>query len=71
MARPKPVEPTVSVALRLPLSIALRADQYAAQLARETPGLQVTRSDAMRIILAKHLPLMPDEPEPPVSSKPS
>lgn len=64
MARPKPPEPTVSVGLRLPLSIVQRVDHYAAQLARKTPGLKVTRADAMRILLAKHLPLLPDEPEP-------
>jgi hypothetical protein len=71
MSRPKPVEPTVSVGLRLPLSVVQRADRYAAQLARETPGLQVTRTDVMRIILAKHLPLMPDDPAPEPSDKPN
>src|SRR5689334_19582948 len=56
MPRPKPDEPTQQVALRLPLSIIERADAYAAQLAAEHPGLQITRTDAMRMILAKHLP---------------
>jgi hypothetical protein len=64
MPRPKPVEPTHQVALRLPLSIIQRADEYAAELAAEHPGLQITRTDAMRMVLAKHLPPLAAKPSP-------
>lgn len=61
MPRPKPEEPTQQVGLRVPESLIRRADLFAAQLSRETPGLQITRTDAIRIILTRHLPQLPDE----------
>jgi hypothetical protein len=59
------LEDTQQVALRLPTELVRRADAYAAALAAEHPGMNYTRTDALRIILAKHLPpLPPDAVEP-------
>lgn len=54
----------------MPVSLIERADFYASELAKEHPGLQITRTDAMRMILAKHLPLVPSASES-KSTKPS
>jgi hypothetical protein len=55
------LEDTQQVALRLPTEMIRRADAYAAALAKEHPGMIYTRTDALRIILAKHLPPVPPE----------
>jgi hypothetical protein len=54
--------------LRLPTELIRRADAYAEALAAEHPGMMYTRTDAIRIILAKHLPPLP--PEAKEASKP-
>ena len=43
-------EPTTQVAIRLPASMLAALDAYAAEHAQ--PGLTLTRSDAVRMILA-------------------
>jgi len=43
--RPKPLEKTLQVGLRVPLSVIARIDRYADRLRRET-RLRVTRTDA-------------------------
>jgi hypothetical protein len=48
-----------------------RADAYAAILTAEHPGMQYTRTDAARIILAKHLPPLPPEADEPAKSSPA
>jgi hypothetical protein len=55
VARTK-IEDTISVGLRLPVDLVRRADAFAARLMRENPGMRYTRTDAIRIILARHLP---------------
>ena len=48
-----------------PLERCGRADAYASALSAEHPGMHYTRTDALRIILAKPLPpLSPDAGEP-------
>jgi len=68
------MEDTQQVGLRLPTELIRRADAYAEALAAEHPGMMYTRTDAIRIILAKHLPPLPleaDEPaQPDPASKP-
>ena len=48
-------EPTQQTAFRLPLSLLERVDAYAARLARETPGLNPARADAVRSLLTQAL----------------
>jgi hypothetical protein len=67
------MEDTQQVALRLPTEAIRRADAYAASLSAEHPGMIFTRTDAMRIILVKHLPPFSasSEPEPEPASTPA
>jgi hypothetical protein len=58
------MEDTQQVALRLPTEAIRRADAFAASLSTEHPGMIFTRTDAMRIILVKHLPPLPASAEP-------
>lgn len=80
MVGKKKLEDTQQVGLRLPLDIITRADAYAAQLSAEHPGMSYTRTDAIRIILATHLPPLPALPtakptdtskSPPVNASPT
>jgi hypothetical protein len=48
-------EPTTQVAFRLPESLLGRLDRHAARLARLHPGLEFTRVDALRTLLATAL----------------
>lgn len=61
----------VQVGIRLPLDLVRRADAYAAALGVEHPGLSFTRTDAIRLILAKHLPLLPPEVDEPAKPGPA
>ncbi len=42
-------------AFRFPASLARRLDKHAERLARERPGLRVTRADALRMLLVEGL----------------
>lgn len=57
----KKMEDTQQVALRLANDLIRRADAYAAALSADHPGMNFTRTDALRIVLAKHLPPLPSE----------
>lgn len=48
-------EQLVTVAARLPKSLADRLDAYTNERAREEPGLRLSRSDAVRVLLIKAL----------------
>ena len=52
----KKMEDTQQVAFRLSMDLIRRADAYGEALSAEHPGMHYTRTDAVRIILAKHLP---------------
>lgn len=66
MVGKKKLDDALQVGIRLPMDIVRRADAYAAALSTEHPGMIYTRTDAMRIILAKHLPPLPDAEQRPV-----
>jgi hypothetical protein len=40
---------------RLPLELLERLDQHTAKLRRKTPGVRITRSDAVRLLLTRAL----------------
>jgi hypothetical protein len=65
------LEDTQQVGLRLPTELIRRADAYADALAAEHPGMMYTRTDAIRIILAKHLPPLPPEADEPAKPGPA
>jgi len=67
----KKMEDTQQVAFRLSMDLIQRADAYAAVLSAEHPGMHYTRTDAVRIILAKHLPPLPPESDEPAQSSPA
>lgn len=48
-------ERTIQVAFRLPSELIETLDAYVADLRKRTPGLSVTRADAVRILLARGL----------------
>jgi hypothetical protein len=48
-------EETVQLAFRLPGSLLARVDAYAKRLNAATPGLDVTRTDAVRALLTQAL----------------
>lgn len=50
---------TEQVAFRLPSTLIARLDDYAKQLAIEQPGMRVTRTDAVRVLLTRALDLSP------------
>jgi len=50
MARPKGPA-TRPLAVRLPAAVIAALDEYAAQLAAETPGLVVSRNEVIRVLL--------------------
>jgi hypothetical protein len=43
------------IAVRLPMDLLIRLDEEVARLQAERPGLDITRSDAVREILFAHL----------------
>ncbi len=53
--RPPGPEKTRQVGVRLPVSLLERLDSFAAQLAKETPGISVSRTDAVRVLLHRAL----------------
>jgi hypothetical protein len=67
----KKMEDTQQVAFRLSMDLIQRADAYAAALSAEHPGMHYTRTDAVRIILAKHLPPLPPEADEPAKPGPA
>ena len=48
-------EETTQLAFRLPASLVARVDAYAKRLNAATPGLDVTRTDAVRALLTQAL----------------
>jgi hypothetical protein len=48
-------EPLVTLSGRLPLSVLARIDAYVESMRRATPGLNIGRSDAFRILLVEGL----------------
>jgi hypothetical protein len=56
MAAPKPAQTkTVQLAFRLPAVLVARVDAYVKRLNSATPGLDVTRTDAVRALLTQAL----------------
>jgi hypothetical protein len=55
MAKKSKKAPMPVVPFRLPVDLVARLDERAACLARKTPGLQVTRADALRVLLTRAL----------------
>ena len=53
--RPPEKEETTQLAFRLPKSLLARVDAYAKRLNAATPGLDVTRTDAVRTLLTQAL----------------
>lgn len=48
-------EPTRQVAFRFPAELVARIDAFAARIADQNPGLEITRADAVRVLLEKAL----------------
>jgi hypothetical protein len=48
-------EKTAQIALRLPIALLDKIERYAESLRRQSPGLSLTRSDAMRMLLTRGL----------------
>ena len=71
VGRKKKMEDTQQVAFRLSMDLIQRADAYAAALTIEHPGMHYTRTDAVRVILAKHLPPLPSEADEPAQPGPA
>ncbi len=53
MARKSPPVGTTLVAVRLPDTLLARVDHLAERWSRERPGLPVTRSDVVRVLLER------------------
>jgi hypothetical protein len=47
---------TVQITMRVSEELAERAEQMAKTLREEHPGIPIARTDAMRMVLEKHLP---------------
>jgi hypothetical protein len=68
IGRPRLADETVNLALRVPTEIIEALDRYVVDLARQLQGVNVTRNDAMRHLLAVglqgagHLPTSPPPP---------
>lgn len=66
---------TQSVTWRLPVELLEEVDDYAARLAKKTPGLRVTRTAAARVLLRRGLntddgdELAPGIPPPPAKER--
>jgi hypothetical protein len=52
MAKPPPMAVTP---IRLPVALIKRLDRHAARLRAEQPGVNITRSDAIRLLLSRAL----------------
>lgn len=52
---PKARTKTTQVAFRLPDDLLKRLDAFAADMAKNVPGVYVSRADALRVLLAKAL----------------
>lgn len=50
---------TEQVAFRLPKKLVARLDEYATKLANEQPGMTVTRTDVVRVLLTRGLDAVP------------
>ena len=59
---PKPG--TVQITMRISEELAARAEQAAAKLRKANPGIPIARTDAIRMILEKHLPPLEDAAAP-------
>ena len=61
MVRTKPVKPptdddkVITASFRVPGSLLVKLDDYATEMMRKTPGLNLTRSDALRVLVNKAL----------------
>lgn len=55
MGRPKLSEESAVISIRLPAELIRLLDQYAETLRIQTPGLNITRTDAARAILTSGL----------------
>lgn len=55
MGRPKLSEESAVISIRLPAELISLLDQYAETLRTQTPGLNITRTDAARAILTSGL----------------
>jgi hypothetical protein len=55
MGRPKLSEQSAVISIRLPVDLIRLLDQYAETLRSQTPGLNITRTDAARAILTSSL----------------
>lgn len=50
-----PKEPTTQVAFRLATRLIERIDRHVERMARENPGVEFTRVDAVRVLLSRAL----------------
>jgi|GEM_PF-1690904 len=55
MGRPKLSEQSAVISIRLPVELIRLLDLYAENLRSQTPGLNITRTDAARAILTSSL----------------
>ena len=55
MGRPRLSEESAVISIRLPAELIRLLDQYAEALKQQTPGLNITRTDAARAILTSGL----------------
>jgi len=53
--RPRVAEETIQVGFRLPVELVEAMDKYVEALRKRTPGLSVTRADAVRMLLSRGL----------------
>ncbi len=51
----QPKQPTTQLAFRLPDSLIQRLDRHVERMAKELPGLEFTRVDAVRSLLTRAL----------------
>jgi hypothetical protein len=63
LERDEQMADTEQVAFRLPKSLIAKLDDYAAQLAKEQPGMSFTRTDVVRVLLTRALDAAPTKPQ--------
>lgn len=64
--------PTTQVAFRLDDELVERIDAYAKRLAVKTPGIEYSRADAVRALLARALDAVEADPQlPPLPERPA
>jgi predicted DNA-binding protein len=56
MGRTRSASKSIVISIRLPEEVIERLDSYVDELRSVTPGINITRTDAARSILIKHLP---------------